>query len=739
MAIDESKIIWDEQPTKPNINIDESKIIWDKPANEMKYLGDEASKIAETPKDFIQVPLKDQKQEAEAPSLLTQYQIGLMSKVVDEETRVKNALRIFDARGYSVEDYTKKEGGIKGLGDSYVYNLTDKKSGKKFKLDETGLQQGLISMVGDIGQYGGMAIGGILGVAGAATGSAVGNAFDQYLSYAITGEELDATQRSVEVGKAMAETLALITGEKIIAGVSKGVGTITKNITSELTAQERTLAEKAMIPENEAWNLIKDLPKEQRALELANYGAGRTKGLMENALATEPTKEKYIELINSRRNALEETVGKANFEQTKQLVSTFFNDVKTTASKIPLDKPFDGNIISEAGEKLRSNVSTTNKASELVDKMINSFKDRPASDVGELIDLRVAMNYEYTRAKGGSKGIWKEAKDTLDSFLSENVDKNLIQTLDKSNALYSNMKSTEEVLNLLNKESIVSTVGKGSQYGEIGAVNWAKLNEELKDVYIASPELKNTVDLVEKFTKKFGDMDTQLFSKAVPKGEKLTESVIAGSPVSHLQRLGVKELFEWMKSTIPLTEAYYERKATLAIRESIEKSNSQVEFLNNVRRNINTPESLKSEIDDMLKGIDTSAKNISIQRYESAKKIKEAQDLQLNVNKAEINIDVAQQQVDRYTQSLSTMTQSGKANPETISKLRDNLDLAERKLEVAIQEHAKKKDAFDAVNIELEKMKKFMTPRQSENRPEAISKREAMPIKPVSFIQAKGL
>ena len=314
--------------------------------------------------------------------------------------------------------------------------------------------------------------------------------------------------------------------------------------------------------------------------------------------------------------------------------------------------------------------------------------------------------------------MWKDAKDSVDLFLKKNVNEGISETLDKSNSLYSTMKSTEEVIEAFDKVTSSTTLGKDAKYGEVGAVNWSQLHKELSDVYIASPEIKSSIELTEDFMNKFGDMDARLFGKTISSAEKTgSETIIAESPSGHAKRMLVVEMFDTIKKYIPTTEGYKQRKAQDAIRNSIKNSKNQVEFLRNVRRHPDTVMETKKEIDTLLEGIDTSAKGIAQKQAQSKTLIKKAQDLNLRVNRADNSIDKASLRVDSRQSVVEKLENAKNPNAKAIESAYKQLDIAERDLELAVQNHAKVKEEFDAVGLELDDMNMFMNPKQSANRP----------------------
>lgn len=180
----------------------------------------------EEPIDQGYLPVAEEKKKIEEPTvdITTQYMMGLMSKVKDESTHIDNAYKIFQNRGYEVVHAEKTSEGM-GIVPTYKYTLQDE-HGDTFYLDEGGFQQSMWDIAGNIGQYSGGIIGGVVGKTPTAVsaGQLVGNMFDQYLGYLITGEELSATERSIEFGKTLLEV-----------GVEQGAGKIGSSIFESIT------------------------------------------------------------------------------------------------------------------------------------------------------------------------------------------------------------------------------------------------------------------------------------------------------------------------------------------------------------------------------------------------------------------------------------------------------------------------------------------------------------------------
>ena len=710
----------------------DSDALWqeDSSSSDMKYLKDE----------LIDATELEEKKEPK-PDVGTQYLIGTLSKVSDRETRFKNVKNLVEKRGYELVDAEDKplmedEGGKSNINHliptPYKYTLKDKKTGELKYIDESGFQQGFMEVLGDAGEITGTIVGLAIGkspLAGA-VGASAGNLFiDQVISSWIADEETDYKDKAREVGKTFALTYI---PEKAIQGVANVAGRAgdyvgEKKIASMigLTTEEIDIAKKANIPLDKAYNIVKDLPKEERALALGSQGTGKTKGYMEGALDSEDIKDKYGEILDARRKAFAETIQMASFSEKKKIASNYFQGVKDLFSDMPTETPFDGSVLIDTVEQLKSSVSTSSKAEGLIEKMATIYADRPVNNIGEIIDLRMAINHEMNRAQGNSKSLWKNAKDSVDDWLSKNVDSNIAETLDKSNALYSTMKSTEEVIEAFKKVTKPTTKGAGADHGEIGAVDWTELHKALADVYVASPEIKSSMELTESFMKKYGDMDAELFGRTVSKAEQEgAGDIITGKPRGHMERLANIKLFEAIKRYIPTTAGFKQRKAQEAIRHSIENSSSQVEFLRNVRRHPDTIQQTKQEIDILLEGIDTSAKGLAKKRFESKKLIKQAQNTQLRLNTADNAIDKATLKVDSKHNTLFRLEASKKPNEEAIEQARKQLEIAERDLELKVQNHSKISEEFDSLNLQLDDMNMFMNPKDAAARPRVNTKKD---------------
>ena len=166
---------------------------------------------------YIEVPEKIKEKELDAPDIATEYMFGIMSKTSDKTTQAANVKKIANKRGYSLVDFKDTE-------DGTIYTLEDE-SGVQYKYDEGSFRSSLLNVVGDIPEYVGGALGLALGktptssAAGAVAGQSIGNVINQLFSYALTGEELSAGQRGIEVGKAAGEAILEITGQKAVSVV----------------------------------------------------------------------------------------------------------------------------------------------------------------------------------------------------------------------------------------------------------------------------------------------------------------------------------------------------------------------------------------------------------------------------------------------------------------------------------------------------------------------------------------
>ncbi|DAB40300.1 MAG TPA: hypothetical protein CFH81_08885 [Sulfurovum sp. UBA12169] len=137
----------------------------------------------------------------------TEWKRGLLAKTNDIKTNVSNAKRVFEQGGYKLIGVKPNEPGA--ATQSNVYKL--EKDGNEYIIDENSFDSAMWDLGGDPASnaiaLGTAGIGTAIGLGG------IGNMIDQAISKAMSGEELSAEQRAVEVLK---EAALFGAGEAIV-------------------------------------------------------------------------------------------------------------------------------------------------------------------------------------------------------------------------------------------------------------------------------------------------------------------------------------------------------------------------------------------------------------------------------------------------------------------------------------------------------------------------------------------
>lgn len=189
------------------VDIEASKAKWkaiqkkDGSAETMPYDADVGEEIGDTGVRELEMPVRP---EVDA---LTEYKRGLLAKTSDTTTNVKNAQRVFEQGGYKLLGVKESDDGF--AHQTNIYKL--EKDGNEYIIDENSFSGALWDLSGDMASN--VIALGTAGIGKAVGLGAVGNAIDQAISKAITGEELSAEQRAIEVGK---EALLFGAGETVV-------------------------------------------------------------------------------------------------------------------------------------------------------------------------------------------------------------------------------------------------------------------------------------------------------------------------------------------------------------------------------------------------------------------------------------------------------------------------------------------------------------------------------------------
>lgn len=527
-------------------------------------------------------------------------------------------------------------------------------------------------------------------------------------------------------GNTVGEALVDGTISGVTVGAIGGIGKMAKKVMdknkSALTDEAKTVASKIGISEEEALEKVSGLEKSEQAFELAKQGGGKTKGLMEGALSdSKEAKLKYLEEMTARRKAILESAGSSDYNRMKNATKREFTVMKEYVDDIS-SASYDASKFVDELEMLKKTGSKTTATDRNIESMIDSINEQPTKSAGDLVELRAEINHELSKATGDRAIKWKSFKNDLDAFMKNNIDKEVYDMIETSTSSYRRMKQQGELLDLI--KSSQKVVGESTQ-GEVGAINWSALGKAMKESGLDSPEARNAMRLTKKFNLKFGDMDANLFAKSLPSKTTDVVQTFTSDPASALKVLANRTGVSWL-----MRQFDADKSAQKVIADAMEKSNTQAEFFNNVIQNKNTPKRVKDEMKALLDGVaDVTPENVKKQKMISVAKQKEARDVQIKVNSADLAIQKQEDKLFEMEERLSKYENNYVDKPSDalesrIQRLEKQISLANKDLEIKIQKHSKYKETYDKLSVDIEDMNLFNPMRKKVSRPKVTSKTE---------------
>lgn len=523
------------------------------------------------------------------------------------------------------------------------------------------------------------------------------------------------------------------------------------------------------INEEQAKEILKNVPPDQWAKVLAQQGPGKTQQLIKSAIewdGRDSTRATYIQEMTDRTNAIIGTIKGDNFEKYSQAVRLQYDTMKTLVSEIAFDpkRSYDANSL--IGQ-LKTAAGSKIKPDSLEGKLINVAENLAGETNGNytiknLLELKEEANYLYGKASPTEQAKLKTFKNSIDAFIKSNVDETTYAFIEKSTKDYSKMRTYETALDIIDKASVF--VGKGAKYGETKATDWNKVSIMFEKEFGNLKKsgkieeyqvIKNAIDLAKDFELKFGNSEPGMFRSIQPRGVEAinaaNERLTGPTPMMAITRSATSKFFDVIMRNLP-TEKGRTYSAVRAIKKSIRMSKNGTEFVNNLINNPETPQEVINSIGKIQNSIrenrqklkelgidvDTGEKNIFLgvkTRKDAAKK---AQGIKLKVEKKNIQLKGKETSI-RATQNSIFKKENQIAELEMkLEKMKDEdaIEIIQNKIEALRidinntnekiagmrQSHAILKDEIDGYNMDIEKLKGFGKPIKPAKRPKIVPK-----------------
>ena len=494
--------------------------------------------------------------------------------------------------------------------------------------------------------------------------------------------------------------------------------------------------------------ILKDVPRKDQARVLAEQGGNPTSGLFKQAVQTsEEAISGEIRTLTDRSRALEKVSGSQTVEEVSKTVGEEFENMRKLVKETSIDPNASFN-----GEELKSTITELGNIAdnELAKKRITSLLSRMEKTdltVDDALDIRRRVNYELGKAQGSDYDQWEAVKEEVDSFITDNSSPKMKELIDLSNESYKRMKNQEELNTLIAKNTNKNSAGT---IGESGGVNWVQLKKDIKDNKLESPEVDAVVDMVDDFSKKFGDNDFKYSNAISPKGAAGETATLAGTAEGIITARAARGIVEWVGDLFKT-----DKKAVYEIAKSIKKNNDPLGLVKDIEASKNIPKDIKDKFSTLTKEVkaedkayrDSPVGKATKRRQEIVKqtredsedrikavqfsdtekeKVKVLQNKQNFRNSAERIVDQAEEKVNSLEDSISaledrlTTTKSpNKVKAQIIAKEKKLSD-AKKSLVLKKDNHSKRSNDFDKEvkksGFELNEMDEFVKPRKANPR-----------------------
>ena len=329
------------------------------------------------------------------------------------------------------------------------------------------------------------------------------------------------------------------------------------------------------VTKEEIQSWVEGVPKADQAYIIARRLRSAGRGYIQKAVASEgDLAASYLRADLQRAGAkVEETLGSIDVQLAKAKYSDMMDEVAKDyhsvhdASAVLKDLDFlDGfyGVAPSAG-------NTT------VTKMRAVLGDNPKISLVDALEFRSDINYLLSKASRGKEKVkLTSVKNNLDSFINSVATPEQKKQIDEAINFYSTTMQNRDTLAILQKHT-----------NEDGLVDWIKTAKELEEAGLNTPESKAALEITKQFAQKFGN-DIKLYSAATTKGS---------SPDSG----GVLGFWGFVVNNIKNTFSLFGNRADnlaiqKAIKNSILKSKTPLDFVDNIKASDYITETVKEKI-----------------------------------------------------------------------------------------------------------------------------------------------
>jgi len=406
---------------------------------------------------------------------------------------------------------------------------------------------------------------------------ATSSSFPQTIKHPTTGEDIVVQPGGIEtdlpilVGK-------LATMRFITPKMEKAFGLEIGNILSKEAQLILSRNPQGLSPE-EAVEILKNVPKDDQALALANRLGHETLGSIKQAVAgTDKDSILLANELKNRQQILLNTIGPVDIKGAKARYSDMVDEVAKDYKNVRDASP----VLEDLNFLEKFYGTTPSKANTIVNQMKTILEENPKINLSEALEFRGDLNYLIGKASRGKERVkLKNIKKNIDSFIDSVATPQQKQQIDEAVSTYSRT---------MNNRDLVELVSKSTK--ENRAVDWMKLDKALTKENLKSPEVEIAVKIVKEFSERFKN-DAKLMGASTVKG-------------TNSESGGMLETYSYVISQLKDTFALWGNRADNlkiqgAILKSLRKSKTSLEFVDDIAKNKDIPPEISKVFDDTVK------------------------------------------------------------------------------------------------------------------------------------------
>ena len=353
------------------------------------------------------------------------------------------------------------------------------------------------------------------------------------------------------------------------------------------------------VTKEEIQKWVEGVPKADQAYVIARRLRGAGRGYIQKAVASEgDLAASYLRADLQRAGAkVEETIGSVDVQLAKAKYGDMMDEVAKDYKNVR-----DASVILKDLDFLDGFYGVAPSAGNTtITKMKAVLGENPKISLVDALEFRSDINYLLSKAGRGKEKIkLNNVKNNLDNFINSVATPEQKVMIDEAIDFYSTTMQNRDTLAILQKHT-----------NEDGLVDWIKTAKDLEEAGLKTPESKAALEITKQFAEKFGN-DIKLYSAATTKG--VSED---GGGWIYILGLVSNTIRNTLARAGDLIGVETNRGAGLriqnAIKKSILKSKTPLDFVDNIKASEYIPDTAKEKLTEpVVKMIEYKPKPVKI-------------------------------------------------------------------------------------------------------------------------------